>query len=176
MRIVATLILLCAAALPALAEDAPPLDGAGQIFNDDLLDKLAGSWRLEGTLVGKPAHHTIQADWILNHQFLQIHEIGEIDRKTGKPGYEALPMIGYDNTSQRYVAHWIDVFGGRFSETLGYGTRHGNQIDFVFEYPDGPFHTSFIWDGTHKQWHWLMSQHGVGGKWSSFADFTLSPA
>jgi hypothetical protein len=41
--------------------------------------------------------------------------------------------------SERYVAHWIDVFGGRFSETLGYGKRAGDEIDFIFEYPDGPF-------------------------------------
>lgn len=35
------------------------------------------------------------------------------------PNYEAMVFIGYDNTSERYVVHWIDVFGGRFSETLG---------------------------------------------------------
>jgi hypothetical protein len=30
--------------------------------------------------------------------------------------YEAMVFIGYDNTSERYVAHWIDIFGGRFSK------------------------------------------------------------
>jgi hypothetical protein len=55
-------------------------------------------------------------------------------------------MIGYDNMSERYVVHWIDVFGVRFSETLGYGKRVGNEIDFIFEYPDGPFRTNLIWD------------------------------
>ena len=54
-------------------------------------------------------------------------------------------MIGYDHTSERYVAHWMDIYGGRFSETLGYGVRSGDQIEFVFEYPDGPFHTTFRW-------------------------------
>src|SRR5947209_2187974 len=69
--------------------------------------------------------------------------------------YLPRPMvIGYDNISERYVAHWIDVFGGRFSETLGYGKRAGNEIDFIFEYPDGPFRTNFIWDATRGQWHW----------------------
>ncbi len=49
------------------------------------------------------------------------------------PQYEALVFLGYDNASERYVAHWIDVFGGRFSETLGYGTRSGDSIKFIFE-------------------------------------------
>ncbi|HEY8226282.1 MAG TPA: hypothetical protein VIG25_13455 [Pyrinomonadaceae bacterium] len=33
--------------------------------------------------------------------------------------YEAMVFIGYDNTSERYVAHWIDIFGGRFSKDEG---------------------------------------------------------
>ena len=48
--------------------------------------------------------------------------------------------------TERYVAHWIDVFGGRFSETLGYGKRVGNKINFIFEYTDGPFRTNLIWN------------------------------
>lgn len=76
--------------------------------------------------------------------------------------------------SERYVAHWIDVFGGRFSETLGYGKRVGNEIDFVFEYPDGPFRTNFVWDAAHQKWHWQMTQKNAAGQWTSFADVTLS--
>src|SRR5258708_15779446 len=129
--------LLCAAPITAYA-DALPVDGAGVPFNDPLLDKMVGHWTLKGTLVGKPATHTVDVQWVLNHQFLGIHEIGA--------GYEATPVIGYDHMSERYVAHWIDIFGGRLSETLGYGRLHGNEIDFVFEYPDGPLRTSFIWD------------------------------
>jgi hypothetical protein len=83
-------------------------------------------------------------------------------------------MIGYDNISERYVAHWIDVFGGRFSETLGYGKRNGDKIDFVFEYPDGPFHTDFAWDAAHGIWRWRMEQKNAAGKWMQFADLTLA--
>ena len=47
-------------------------------------------------------------------------------------------FIGYDNTSERYVVHWLDNFGGRFSETLGYGLRSGNSIKFVSSTPTVP--------------------------------------
>jgi hypothetical protein len=36
---------------------------------------------------------------------------------------QAWIFLGFDHRSERYVAHWIDMFGGRASETLGFGTR-----------------------------------------------------
>jgi len=72
------------------------------------------------------------------------------------------------------VAHWLDIYGGRFSETLGYGTRTNNEVRFVFEYPDGPFHTTFRWLPDNKQWEWLMETKTKSGQWKQFADLTLS--
>jgi hypothetical protein len=153
----------------------PPLDGAGVTFEDPLLDHLVGTWAVSGTIVGRPVQHRVTADWVLGHQFLRIHETS-IVMANGKPDYEANPMIGYDHASERYVEHWIDVFGGRFSETLGYGTRSGDAIELVFEYPDGPFHSVLAWDSARAQWHWTMRQRDAAGKWSSFADLTLTKA
>jgi len=33
---------------------APPLDGRGHPVQDDLLDQLAGSWKLTGMAAGRP--------------------------------------------------------------------------------------------------------------------------
>ena len=68
----------------------------------------------------------------------------------------------------------MDTFGARFSETLGYGTRDGNQIRFVFEYPDGPFHNSYRWNAEEKNWQWLMEQKDKDGKWVPFANLRLT--
>jgi hypothetical protein len=68
----------------------------------------------------------------------------------------------------------MDIFGGRFSETLGYGKRSENQIEFVFEYPDGPFHTIFRWDAGSQHWQWLMRQKNEAGQRTEFADATLT--
>jgi hypothetical protein len=57
------------AALPAAA---PPLDGRSRPVQDDLLDQLAGSWKLTGTAAGHPAHNDVIAGWVLEHQFLRI--------------------------------------------------------------------------------------------------------
>ena len=157
-------------------EAAPPLDGPHRVFHDGLLDNLAGSWKLSGAVRGQNASHSVEAAWVLNHQFLQIHEKDLAPAGSGGSPYEAIVMIGYDNASERYVVHWNDIYGGRFSETLGYGTKTGNQIEFVFEYPDGPFRTTFRWLPDKKQWEWQMRTKNQKGEWTEFADFTLTRA
>ena len=147
-----------------------PLDGQNRIFRDELLDKLVGDWRLTRKIRGQSVENRVKADWALNHQFLLVH----MKDAGSPPNYEAMVFIGYDNTSERYVAHWIDVFGGRFSETLGYGKRSDNNtIQFVFEYPDGPFHNTFMWNPDSKTWVFLMEQKDQAGKWKVFAEDRL---
>lgn len=126
--------------------------------------------------MGRDAHHTLQAEWVLNHQFLRMHEQTSAAAPKDEHPYEAIWFLGYDAVSERYVLNLMDVFGTRFSETLGYGVRDGNKIRFVFEYPDGPFHTTYIWNPDSGIWEWLMEQKRSDGKWSSFADLTLVKA
>jgi hypothetical protein len=140
-----------------------------RIFRDDLLDNLAGDWKLTRKIRGQSVENRVKAEWVLNHQFLLVH----MKDVNSPPNYEAMVFIGYDNTSERYVGHWIDVFGGRFSETLGYGQRSGNSIKFIFEYPDGPFHNTFTWNPETKSWVFLMEQKDRTGKWRVFAEDTL---
>jgi len=98
------------------------------------------------------------------------------DPRASEKRYEATWFLGYDPVSEKLVLHLFDVFGARFSETLGYGTREGNSIHFTFEYPDGAFHTTFRWspEGSGGDWQWLMEQKGRDDKWSNFADFKIS--
>lgn len=146
-----------------------PLDGRHRTFNDELLENLVGEWKLTRKIRGQAVENTVTVDWVLNHQFLRVHM-----RDVQKPSqYEAMVFIGYDNMSERYVVHWIDVFGGRYSETLGYGVRNGNSIKFVFEYPDGPFHNTFTWTPESKTWKFLGEQKTQAGKWTTFAEDSL---
>ncbi len=137
---------------------------------------MAGVWKMEGQVMGRQAHHDIQAEWVLNHQFLRIHETTAADAPPAEHRYEATWFLGYDPVSERYVLHLMDVFGGRYSETIGYGVRDGNAIRFVFEYPDGPFHTTYRWIAEKDSWEWEMKQKDKDGKWGSFADLKLTRA
>ena len=120
---------------------------------------------------GQPVIHAMDAAWVLNHQFLRLHEIDN----SKPPAYEADAYIGYDNMSERYVIHWIDVFGGRVDETLGYGHRTGNSIRFVFEYPDAPFSSTLTWKPAEQRWHFVLESKNKRGKWENFGTLELAP-
>lgn len=167
------LMLVLMTAVPAGAQNTKaPLDGQNRQFFDDLLDHLAGTWKMTGQILGQPVTHRVTAEWTLNHQFLNFHEKDTAD----PPAYEVEVYIGYDNLSERYVAHWLDVFGGRYSETLGYGKRDGNSIRFLFEYPDGPFVNSFAWKPELRKWHFVLESKNSDGKWINFAILDMSAA
>jgi len=165
-----TVLCVCLSSVVSIhAVSQDPLDGTNRIFRDELLDKLVGTWKLTRKIRGQTVENSVQAEWVLNHQFLRVHM-----KDVAVPAtYEAMVFIGYDNASERYVAHWLDVFGGRFSETLGYGSRSGNSIKFVFEYPDGPFHNTFTWDEKTGAWNFLLQTKNKTGNWVVFAEDTL---
>ncbi len=168
------LLVLAMLSVAAFSQSkSEPLDGPNRPVHDDLLDNLEGKWKITGMIMGHQREMEITAEWVLNHQWLLLHE-HDATSVEGKLAYDAHIYIGYDNTSERYVVHWIDIYGGRVSETLGYGTRSGNSIKFNFEYPDGPFHNTFTWNPANKTWHFLLEQKDAEGKWKMFADQTVT--
>src|ERR1700689_4673787 len=154
----------------------PTIAQAPANWQDELVDRMSGNWKVEGRVLGREAHHEVTAEWVLNHQFLRIHEKTAATAPVSESRYEAFWFLGYDAVSERYVLHLLDVFGGRFSETLGYGTRDGNSIRFLFEYADGPFHTTYRWSPQDDTWQWVMEQKDKAGKWTPFADLKLTRA
>jgi hypothetical protein len=169
MRIKLLFALSAAVLLPIFSLAQAPAE-----WRDSLADRMAGIWKLDGQIMGREAHHEVHADWVLNHQFLRLHEKTAAEAPKSEQPYEAFWFLGHDRVSGRYVLHLMDIFGARYSETLGYGTRDVNQIHFVFDYPDGPFHTTFIWNPRKDTWEWLMEQKGKSGKWTRFADLKLT--
>lgn len=135
-------------------------------FEDDLLDKLIGQWSLTGEIGNRPVKNSFTAQWILNHQFIELNFIDV----ASPPAYLAKVSIGYDCIIEKYVVHWLDNFGGRFSETLGYGLRKGQTIEFRFEYPDAPFINQFIYDNKNDSWHLHMTTKNDKGDWVVFGD------
>ena len=154
--------------LPSLAFQQPAP------WHDDLVDHLAGDWAISGKVTRHEAHHEVHAEWVLNHQFLRIHEKTTAEAPKTEHPYEAFWFLGYDPDSRKYVLHLMDVFGGKYSETVGYGTRDGNEIQFLFDYPDGPFQTVYRWNPAADTWEWIMDQKSKGGQWTPFADLKLT--
>ena len=86
-------------------------------------------------------------------------------------------FVGYDNMNDRCVVHWLDIFGGRFSETLGSGRRKDrNSIRFRFEGGTGPLQNTFTRNPRNGAWSMVIDQKDAKGKWTTFAHESLQRA
>lgn len=144
-------------------------DGPKARFDDDLISRLEGTWDLSRKIRGTEVQNVVTARWVLNHQFLQVHmkDVKE------PPAYEAIVLIGFIHASKRYVAHWTDTFGGKFS-AVGTGERTANAVEFRFDYPEGPFFNTFTWLPGTGQWTFKGESQDTAGQRKLFAMDTLT--
>jgi hypothetical protein len=105
-------------------------------FHDDLLNKLAGKWELSGRAHGMKTKLILQADWVLNHQYLRIYEKSDINVPGINVPYEEYLFIGYDkgyyDSVKHYVAHFMSIAGGDVSQDP-VCSRTGNQLKLEFK-------------------------------------------
>jgi hypothetical protein len=64
---------------------------AGKL-EDPFLENLAGQWEITRKVRSTTAHNTLEAEWVLQRRFLQLH----MRDVTEPPKYEAIVLIGYD--------------------------------------------------------------------------------
>ena len=133
------------------------------MFKDKFLDELTGEWTLTGQMGDKPLTQSVIANWVLAEQFVEVRCV-QSDRDTTQKGppYEAIYLIGFDAKTQKYVFHLFDTLGVTSGYKFGIGKREGDSIEFVFDYPSGPFYNTLVFheDGT---WTWFLegSENGT---------------
>ena len=147
--------------------------GAALAEKDALLDHMAGQWVLQGTIASGPTTHDIDADWVLQNRYIRIHEVSRENDTQGKPLYEAIVFVGYDQAKSRYVCFWFDVTGVASPDTGAVAQREGDTLPFLFKSSGGDFHTTFIYKSKNDTWTWRMDSEEKG-KLQPFARVTLS--
>jgi hypothetical protein len=148
--------------------------GREETVVDDFLEQLVGSWNLTGSMGPIKLHQRVTAEWTIGGNFLRVHIIEDGPPSGDRSPYEAIYMIGRDSRSGEYVMHLFDTFGAGYSRTIGIGSRAGDAVEILFDYPDGPFSNRFSWDKEHGRWEMLLRQKDMGGGWKTFATKTLS--
>jgi hypothetical protein len=141
-----------------------------------LIDRLVGTWVLNGTIDGKQTTHDVDAEWVLNHGYVRIHEVSREKDATGAPAYEATVFISFDKTAGEYTALWLDTTGngGLVASGFGHGKPTASTIPFLFKTSAGDiFHNSFIYAPATDSWQWIMDDES-GGKLQPFARVTLT--
>ena len=159
-KIIMVIVLL---SLPASAQQ--------QTFQDPLLDHLAGTWVLRGTIEGKETTHDIACEWVLGHQYVRITEVSREKNAAGRAEYEAIVFIGWDKALGQYACLWLDNTGGGglVGQAIGHAGRDGDAIPFRFMGPNGSvFHNTFTYSKESDAWEWRMDGE-EGGKLQPFA-------
>jgi len=151
------------------------LGQAQQPSSEPLLDHMVGTWILHGTVEGKETIHDVTGEWILNHEYAQIHEISREKDAKGQPQYEAIVLIEWNPKSAEYACEWLDTTSGGalFTQVIGHGKREGDKIPFLFKMRDGTvFHNTFAYNSASDTWQWLLDGEEQG-KLKPFARMEL---
>lgn len=144
----------------------------------ELLDHLAGQWVLQGTIAGKQTTHNVQADWVLKHEYLRLHEVSQEKDPKGDPAYEAIVFVSWDPKTQQYACLWLDstAGGGLSAQGLAHGKKSGDSIPFLFTVsPSDSIQNTFAYDRATDTWKWPIDDES-NGKSERFADVKLSRA
>lgn len=161
------------ATVAALA--ASPL-GAQRATPDSLLDRLVGHWVLRGPMAGAQVVHDVTFRWVLDSEYVEMHELSRERTASGRPAYEAIVYLGHDPRTGEYAALWMDntAYGAFRPAGLGRARATGDSIPFVFtSSPTVRFHNTFVYDRHADRWAWHMDDDSAGVR-RPFARVTLT--
>jgi hypothetical protein len=146
---IAALAILLVSALAA-AQQAP--------VTSPLLDHITGHWVLRGTIKGKPTTHEVDAEWVIQHHYVRLHEVSADKDATGQPQYEAMIFIGQIDTPKTYTCVWLDLYGGTNITSIGVAEPRENELPFIFKDEKGEvsFSNDFVYDPATGAWEWRM--------------------
>jgi hypothetical protein len=122
------LLLVTLGGITAVSVGAEPPAG-----DDPWLSRLVGHWVLEGRIAGKDTTHDVDAEWVLNHLYVRLHEVSREKDSSGQAAYEAIVYVTWYAAAGEYAVLWLDTTAsGGFS-------------------PD-----SFVYDPASRTWAWVM--------------------
>ena len=143
---------------------------------DSLLNRLTGKWILNGTIDGQKTIHDIDAQRVLNGQYIQLKEVSREKDQKGNPLYEAIVYICWEESKKQYSCLWLDNTsnGGISNGIIGRAKYNGDKIEMIFKYGDtSQFHTTFLYDNDTHTWQWFMDGE-ENGKLQPFARVKLT--
>jgi len=135
-------------------------------FHDDLLIHLVGRWDVTAVVHGQKFTLNLEAEWVMNHQYLHIHfKSGEIVPWLKIP-FEQEYFFGYNKMRKGYFVHEVSVLGGNGPyEGFCYAYKTGNEFKLVQKMIDSDKINvqRFIWEPTSKSWQ-IVSRSLADGK------------
>ncbi len=122
-----------------------------------LLERMVGRWVIRGTTGRRNVVHDVDADWVLAHRYIRIHEVSREKNAEGQPEYEAMVFIGWNNPGH-YSCVWLDTTGGLSILSIGTAVPSGNELPFVFRNEKGEVDltNTFTYNPKDNTWEWKI--------------------
>src|SRR4030095_1388820 len=140
-----------------------PADGR---FYDDLLDPLVGKWTITSVAHGFSSTAVLEAEWVLNHQFLHYRLKSNEDIPWIRMPMQIECYISYNHNSKHYVILGMSVFGVDEFEGFCYGYRSGNDLKLIQKANNEADPTNiqrYTWEPESNSWT-FQSRPIVDGK------------
>jgi hypothetical protein len=145
-------------------------------FHDELLNHFVGKWTASGVVHGLLFNNlSIDAVWMMNHQYLQIQEKGTDTVPFIKMPWEAMFLIGYNHNSRRYVFYEFNIRGiDEPYEGFNYATRTGNKLKVSYKISSDEFiNQYFIWEQASNSWHFETRLEKDGREGQPYLDLMV---
>ena len=130
---------------------------------------------MRGKIAGSDSVHDVHAAWVLNREYVEIHETSREKDADGKPRYEAIVYVSWDPDKRQFACLWMDTTAVSSFSPVGIGRLgpDGRSILFVFGSRDDGIETTFRHDPRRGAWSWSIDNltHGKG---TAFARLTLT--
>jgi len=141
-------------------------DSTNGQLHDDLLNHLVGKWNITSVAHGFSSTAVLEAEWVLNHQFLHHRfKSNEVIPWINMP-MEIDCFISYNHNSKRYVVLGMSVFGVDDFEGFCYGYRNGNELKLIQKGNNQTDPTNiqrYNWDPLSNSWT-IQSRPVIAGK------------
>lgn len=168
---------LAALVLTALVASAAPAQDSATSAAMALMDRMTGRWLMTGTISNKPTTDDVDVEWVLNRQYIRIHEVSREQVASGGIGYEAWVYLVWDAKKREYAVLWLDnTAATNFApEGIGHAKPDGDRIPIVIKDVDGTaIHTTFAFDRATDSWTWAIDNVDKSGTASPFARLRLT--
>jgi hypothetical protein len=96
---------------------------------EDILMRLVGRWEAPGRIMGRPITYRAEGKAVLQGAFVRI----DLRDLSVPARYEAIILIGKAKGDEKYIAHWLDVFGADASAVVGVGEYDDEELTLRFE-------------------------------------------
>lgn len=166
--------VLLAGCVPTQALRTSPQDesATNTSRSEEMLSRLVGNWLLTGTIAGQSAVHDVDAEWVLQRNYVRINEVSRERGDNGLPAYEATILIGW--LDDHYVCFWFDNTEVASGDVTCRAAESANSLAFEFRDAEGALilTNTFTYDGAGDAWRWRLDNIQDGAP-QLFGDVTL---